>query len=90
MKKDYQFLIGQRFSVEGEIYVVRDLIKHDEHIFVRGDVATIEDGEIVVAEAGRELPGLTFGLNDVIQSLLIDEEIELFSPNYLAALDRVV
>lgn len=90
MKKDYQFLIGQRFSVGREIYVVRDLIRHDEHTFVRGELATVEEGEIVVTEAGSELPGLTFSLDDVIQSLLVDEEIELFSPNYLAALDRVV
>ena len=84
MRKDYQFLIGQRFSVGGEIYVVQDLTKQDEHTYVKAGAA---GDEIVVSEATQAQleRSQLFKLNEVIQSLLVDEEIELFNPNYLAA-----
>ena len=90
MKKDYQFLIGQRFTAEGDIYVVRELTSQEEQVFILADVFRTEDEEIVVSEAGQGDLQRAFKLNEVIQSLLVDEEIELFSPNYLAALDRAV
>jgi hypothetical protein len=81
MRKDYQFLIGQQFSVGGEIFVVQDLTNRDEHTYVQAQPA--QEGDIVLSEPGS---GETlFKLNEVIQSLLVDEEIELFNPNYLAA-----
>ena len=84
MNKDYQFLIGQRFSVGGEVFVVQDLTKRDGHTYVQAGVST---DEIVVSEATQDQTQSSqlFKLNDVIQSLLVDEEIELFNPNYLAA-----
>ncbi len=82
MGKDYHFLIGQRFSVGGEIYVVQDLTNRDEHTYVQAD--TSPDDDIVVCEPQRS-EGRLFRLNEVIQTLLVDEEIELVSPNYLAA-----
>ncbi len=81
MKKDYQFLIGHRFSVGGEIYVVQDLTDQDEHIYVQAQASAGDD--IILSEPGKG--GRLFKLNEVIQSLLVDEEIELFNPNYLAA-----
>lgn len=78
MTKDYQFLIGQRFAVDGEIYVVRDLTSADDRTYV----------EVHASENGMEEESFvsrTFTLGDVIQWLLVDEEIELFNPNYLAA-----
>lgn len=90
MKKDYQFLIGQRFSAEGEIYVVREVVSQEDQFFALASVSSSDDEDIVVSEAGQEEAGRTFRLSEVIQSLLVDEEIELFSPNYLAALDRAV
>ncbi len=84
MRKDYQFLIGHRFSVRGEIYVVQDLTKQDEQTYVKA--ATCGD-EIIIREVSEDQPEDTqlFTLNEVIQALLVDEEIELFNPNYLAA-----
>ena len=75
MKKDYHFLIGQRFSAEGEIYVVQELTAGEE--------------EVVLVEASIAAPtaaenSRTFSLRDVIEWLLVDEEIVLFSPDYLA------
>ncbi len=90
MKKDYQFLIGQRFTADGETYVVRELVSQEDQVFVLAAVSSADDEDIVVSEAGHEEAVRTFRLNEVIQSLLVDEEIELFSPNYLAALDRAV
>ncbi len=85
MRMDYQFLIGQRFSVGGEIYVVQDVTRQNEHTYVQA--GTTVDDDIVVSEpqGTRVHDGRLFKLNEVIQSLLVDEEIELFNPNYLAA-----
>jgi hypothetical protein len=89
MRKDYQFLIGQRFSVGGEIYVVRDLTFQDEFTYVQAEAENTVD--IVLSEPctqeqrGTQGGDRIFRLNEVIQSLLVDEEIELFNPNYLAA-----
>ncbi len=80
MKKDYQFLIGKRFSVGGEIFVVQDLSNRDEHTYVHADV----HADVPAAPPAEDNAKL-FKLNEVIQSLLVDEEIELFNPNYLAA-----
>jgi hypothetical protein len=74
VKKDYEFLIGHRFSVEGEIYVVRDLTEDEGGTFVQAGSS----------DKDQPYPRM-FSLSDVIQWLLVDEEIELFNPNYLAA-----
>ena len=73
MNKDYQFLIGQRFSVGGDIYVVRDLTSGEDRTYVEAQLPEQEDSQ------------QTFSLKDVIEWLVVDEEIELFNPNYLAA-----
>jgi hypothetical protein len=88
MRKDYQFLIGQRFFVAGEIYVVQELTSLDEHIYVRAHVQAdaTDQADIVLSEPGATGAGRLFQLKEVIQSLLVEEEIELFHPNYLTAL----
>ena len=68
-----KFLVGQRFSVGEDIYVVRDLTQGT-------GPATVEAYISEKVEASR-----TFPLSDVLERLLVDEEIELFNPNYLAA-----
>ena len=89
MRKDYQFLIGQRFSVGGEIYVVRDLTCQDEFTHVQAEAENTLDFVLTEPRAqeqrGTQAGDRIFRLNEVIQSLLVDEEIELFNPNYLAA-----
>ena len=74
MRRDYRFLIGHAFSVAGETYVVRDLTTRDDHTVVE---AGRSDGEASSSE---------FSLAEVIERLIVDEEIELFNPNYLTAL----
>ena len=69
---DYTYLLGQHFCVAGEIHVVQDLSTDEAGTFV---VATCSVDE---ADATR-----TFAISEVIACLLIEEEIELFSPNYL-------
>lgn len=87
MRKDYQFLIGQRFSVDGVTYVVRDLTAAEDRTYVEARSSEQEAGE----RDSRRRDSLpledshTFTLRDVIESLVVDEEIELFNPNYLAA-----
>lgn len=74
MRKDYQFLVGQRFLVDGEIFVVRELTSTE-------DVTLVEAHPPEALDTSR-----TFALTEVIQGLVVDEEIVLFNPNYLAAL----
>jgi hypothetical protein len=70
----YELLIDQRFSVDGEIFVVRELIATEESIRVEAHPEESSEGSRV------------FELSDVIDWLLVDEEIVLFNPNYLAAI----
>ena len=81
MKKDYQFLIGQRFSVAEGIFVVQSLTNQDEHTYVQAQPS--QESDLLLSEPDGA--GALFKLNEVIQALLVDEEIELFPPNYLAA-----
>ncbi len=83
MRKDYQFLIGQRFSVGEDIYVVRDLTSRDEHTYVHAQASDCEG--IVLPEPGAVDDDRLFNLHEVIQTLVVEEEIELFHPNYLTA-----
>ena len=99
MKKDYRFLIGQRFAFGGVIYVVQGLTTNEERTFVQA-IATDESlengiGGVVGSDLAFQVtapamvdpdaPAETFSLSDVIQWLLVDEEIVLFNPNYLSA-----
>ncbi|MGE0624500.1 MAG: hypothetical protein AB7I04_19160 [Pseudomonadales bacterium] len=82
MRKDYRFLIGQRFAFGGAIYVVQDLTAAEDRTYVTANPSDTDARE----QSGGAEPGTeTFSLSDVIQWLLVDEEIELFYPNYLAA-----
>ncbi len=87
MKKDYQFLIGQRFSVDGVTYVVRDLTAAEDRTYVeaRSSEAESEGRDVRRRDPHPQEDARTFSLRDVIESLVVDEEIELFNPNYLAA-----
>ena len=72
MDMDYQFLVGHQFDVDGQVYVVRDILMSGHRVFV--DAETTCDGETTQ----RSFPAAT-----AIESLLVDEEIELFSPNFV-------
>ncbi|MEJ2088364.1 MAG: hypothetical protein P8Y69_07795 [Gammaproteobacteria bacterium] len=74
MNKDYRFLVGQRFLVDGETFVVRELTAAE-------DVTLVEAHHLEALDSSR-----TFLLTEVIQGLVVEEEIVLFNPNYLAAL----
>ena len=83
MNKDYRFLIGQRFSVGGEIYVVEDLKATAERTYVQAN--TPADQPARGTASGDDDGFRIFALSEVLQWLLVDEEIELFNPNFLAA-----
>lgn len=83
MRKDYRFLIGQRFAFRGAIYVVEDLTAAEDRTYVRANPSSPERAAADALSGEGEAE--TFSLSDVIQWLLVDEEIELFYPNYLAA-----
>ena len=78
MNKDQQAgdshcLVGKHFTVGGEIYVVAEL--------------TVRETGTVVEAHNRQDNSATrrFFLPDVLERLMVEEEIELFSPNYLTA-----
>ena len=69
-KKDFEFLIGSRFSVDGKLYTVQGLQQTENELFVE-------------AEHGKNLA--VFPVDQMMNTLLVEEEIELFKPNYLTA-----
>ena len=73
MSRDYRFLIGRQFAADGELYVVHGLQIGEGPLAVEASTAE-----------GENSPRI-FSISDVINSLLIEEEIELFNPNYLSA-----
>ena len=73
MSRDYRFLIGRQFAADGELYVVHGLQIGEGPLAVEASTAE-----------GESSPRF-FSISDVINSLLIEEEIELFNPNYLSA-----
>ena len=76
MKMDYQLLIGKDFHVGDDVYTVRDVAWTGESALVEADVKSARDGSLT-----RQ----NFPVGEVLQWLLVDEEIELFNPNFLAA-----
>lgn len=71
---DYQFLEGHRFNVDGQVYEVCDILMSGDCVFV--DAQFTIDGKTTM----RRFPAAT-----AIESLLVEEEIELFSPNFVFA-----
>ena len=71
---DYQSLIGRDFYVGDDVYTVHE-------------IAWLEDYPLVMATskgAREDAPGdRRFPVSHVLQWLLIEEEIELFNPNFL-------
>lgn len=68
---DYGFLVGQEFLV-------------GEHVFQAIGVALDEDEAVVkgVRRAGGQARIQSFPAEQVISSLLVDEEIELTTPSF--------
>ena len=71
---DYQSLVGRDFCVGEDVYTVHE-------------IAWLADYPLVMATpkgAQEDLPGSRrFPVSQVLQWLLIEEEIELFNPNFL-------
>ena len=73
MKTDYQFLIGQDFSVGDDVYTIQDVAWTDDTALVEANVKE---------QVGKDSPS-SFPVSQVLQWLLVEEEIELFNPNFL-------
>ena len=71
---DYQFLMGHRFDVDDQQYQVCGILMSGHCVFV--DAEFISEGKTTV----RRFPAAT-----AIESLLVEEEIELFTPNFVFA-----
>jgi hypothetical protein len=76
MKMDYQFLMGRDFCVGTDVYTVRDIAWQEEFPVVQADVND---------HARERRARHSFPLAQVLQWLLVEEEIELFNPNFLGA-----
>ena len=74
MKTDYQFLIGRDFCVGDNVYTIRSVAWMEEDALVEANVKGAEED----ARAQYRFP-----VGQVLQWLLVEEEIELFNPNYL-------
>jgi len=74
MNLEYRFLLGHRFNVDSRSYLVRTILVRDQCVFVNAE-STV-NGKTTT----RRFPAAT-----AIESLLVEEEIELFSPNFVTA-----
>jgi hypothetical protein len=74
MKTDYQFLIGRDFCVGDNVYTIRSVAWMEENALVEANMKSAE-------EDGRAQ--YRFPVGQVLQWLLVEEEIELFNPNFL-------
>jgi hypothetical protein len=74
MKTDYQFLIGRDFCVGDNVYTIRSVAWMEEDALVEANVKSAEED----AQAQYRFP-----VGQVLQWLLVEEEIELFNPNFL-------
>jgi len=75
MKTDYQFLVGRDFYVGNDIYTIRSVVWSEEYVLVEAN----EQSSALDMPTSLRLP-----LAQVLQSLLVEEEIELFNPSYLS------
>lgn len=73
MGRDYRFLIGRQFLADGGLYFV--------HSLSAGDGPPVVEAALSADDA----PSHRFSIGEVIRGLLVEEEIELFNPNYLSA-----
>ncbi|MCZ6855154.1 MAG: hypothetical protein O7G86_14690 [Gammaproteobacteria bacterium] len=73
MNLEYQFLIGHQFNLDGKLFKVRDIVVIDQCVFVNAE------SESHGQTTARRFPAAT-----AIESLLVEEEIELFSPNFVS------
>ncbi|MDH3644847.1 MAG: hypothetical protein OES38_22270 [Gammaproteobacteria bacterium] len=80
MKMDYQFLIGRDFSVGDDVYTVRDIAWSDDSALVQAHPKNDQMPLALPNVGNRQFP-----LTEVLQWLLVEEEIELFNPNFLGA-----
>jgi len=81
MKMDYQFLIGRDFSVGEDVYTVRDIAWSDDSALVEAHPRNDQN----VVSLPNVRGSYQFPLTQVLQWLLVEEEIELFNPNFLGA-----
>ncbi|MCB1686050.1 MAG: hypothetical protein R3E82_14080 [Pseudomonadales bacterium] len=73
MGRDYRFLIGRQFLADGGLYFVQGLSTGDSPPVIEAGLSPDDP------------PSHRFSIGDVIRGLLVEEEIELFNPNYLSA-----
>ena len=74
MKKSLRMLIGRQFAVGDDVYTVCDIARVDNRTLVEAVGSTPISGR-------RER--LRFPVDKVVDCLLVDEEIELYQPNFL-------
>ena len=68
--RSYRMLIDRQFVVGKRTYTVCDVV-------------CVEDQILVEAATGKARKLRQFPLEKVVQSLLVEEEIELYQPNFL-------
>lgn len=74
MNKNYRMLIGRQFAVGDDVYTVCDIVR-------------VENRTLAETVGSRPVSGrrerLRFPVDKVVDCLLVDEEIELYQPNFL-------
>ena len=74
MKKNYRMLIGCQFVVDERVYTVCE-VSRDEH-------RTVVEAIAAKRRLGQR-ERVRFPVDKVVECLLVEEEIELYPPNFL-------
>lgn len=74
MNKNYRMLIGRQFAVGDDVYTICDITRVDNRTLAEAVGSNLGPGR-------RER--LRFPVDKVVDCLLVDEEIELYQPNFL-------
>jgi hypothetical protein len=76
MKQDYRMLIGREFVVGDDIYTICEIVRLENRLLVEA---------IDSKPSGQPLERVRFAVAEVVQNLLVEEEIELYQPNFFGA-----
>ena len=76
MGADYQLLVGQQFDSNGVPYAVREVVWFENRWIARAEPVQLDDN----LERDRQVR--SFPVNYVLRRVVVDEEIELFSPRW--------
>ena len=74
MTQNYRMLIGRQFAVGEDIYTVCETVRVENRLLIEA---------VDSKPSANQRQRIRFPVDKVVQNLLVEEEIELYQPNFL-------